>query len=65
MASKITVTVGYEDGSKKFSEDWRAADNNPQPEVIKDCENQTVQKWLDMGNSGRGLRTTVRVTNDG
>lgn len=61
MASKITVTVKYDDGSKQYTEEWNAADTNPSADVIKQVEQDTVDKWLAMGNGGRGLVTTIKV----
>lgn len=62
MASKITVKIKYTDNSKSLSEDYSCADRHPSPHIIKDCENNTIKKWTDMGGSLRDtqIHTTVK-----
>lgn len=64
MPSTITVRIAYDDGSKSYSENWNCADTNPKPDVIKQCESDTMDKWLAMGNGGRGLKTVITVKGD-
>lgn len=61
MASVITVTLKYSDNSRSLSESYNCADTHPSPEVIKDCENQLMRKWEDMGGTYRDIQIHTKV----
>jgi hypothetical protein len=61
MASLITVKLKYDDNSKSLVEEYPCADAHPSAEVIKDCEQQSMDKWAAMGGSWRSLQTHTTV----
>ena len=61
MASTVTVTIKYEDGSKSFSESFVCADTHPHPDILKELEKQQLQKWEGMGNAWRGIKIDIKV----
>lgn len=62
MASKVTIKIGYNDGSKSLTESFTCADSHPSADVIKQLEMDMRNKWEDMGGSLRDLTLHTKVS---